>query len=67
MQAVTFQGKENIEVKAVAAPSIENTTDMIVRITATGICGSDLHLYHGGITPEKTISSVMNRWESWKR
>ncbi|AIF65859.1 dehydrogenase [Terribacillus saccharophilus] len=53
MQAVTFQGKENIEVKSVEAPSIEKSTDMIVRITATGICGSDLHLYHGGITPEK--------------
>ncbi|CAM3788282.1 alcohol dehydrogenase catalytic domain-containing protein [Alkalicoccus chagannorensis] len=49
MRAVTYQGKENMEVKDVQAPSIEYDTDMIVRITASGICGSDLHIYKGGI------------------
>ncbi len=52
MKAVTYQGKENIQVKNVDDPKIQRNDDMIVRITASGICGSDLHLYHGGIKPE---------------
>lgn len=53
MKAVTYQGKEKMVVKNVEAPSIQEHTDMIVKITASGICGSDLHLYHGGIEPEQ--------------
>ncbi|MFG6117355.1 zinc-dependent alcohol dehydrogenase [Halobacillus sp. MO56] len=53
MKAVTFQGKENMKVKDVEAPSIQQPDDMIVKITASGICGSDLHLYKGGIEPEQ--------------
>ncbi|PBB05779.1 MULTISPECIES: zinc-dependent alcohol dehydrogenase [Salimicrobium] len=53
MRAVTFQGKENMQVKDVAAPSIQEPSDMIVKITASGVCGSDLHLYKGGIKPEQ--------------
>lgn len=52
MKAVTFQGKENMQMKEVTAPSIQESSDIIVKITASGICGSDLHLYHGGIVPE---------------
>ncbi|OIU72066.1 zinc-dependent alcohol dehydrogenase [Rossellomorea aquimaris] len=53
MKGVTFQGKEKMVVKEVETPDIQENTDMIVRITASGICGSDLHLYHGGIEPEQ--------------
>jgi S-(hydroxymethyl)glutathione dehydrogenase / alcohol dehydrogenase len=53
MKGVTFQGKEKMVVKEVETPYIQENTDMIVRITASGICGSDLHLYHGGIEPER--------------
>jgi len=53
MKAVTFQGKEAMEAKKVPDPQMIENTDMIVRITASGICGSDLHLYHGGIMPDK--------------
>lgn len=53
MKAVTYQGKEDIQVKNVDDPKIQRNDDMIVRITASGICGSDLHLYKGGIKPEK--------------
>jgi S-(hydroxymethyl)glutathione dehydrogenase/alcohol dehydrogenase len=45
MKALTYQGKEKLEVKNMDDPKIETGDDMIVRITATGICGSDLHLY----------------------
>ena len=48
MRAVTWQGNEKMEVKTVRDPTIEEPTDMVIRITATAICGSDLHLYHNG-------------------
>ena len=48
MKAVTYQGHKNMEVREVNDPIIEESTDAIIRITASGICGSDLHLYHKG-------------------
>ncbi len=45
MKAVTWHGKRDVRVDTVPDPSIEQPTDAIVRITSTGICGSDLHLY----------------------
>ncbi|WNC17576.1 zinc-dependent alcohol dehydrogenase [Brevibacillus brevis] len=49
MKAVTYQGIKNIAVKEVPDPKIEKPDDMIVRLTSTAICGSDLHLLHGMI------------------
>src|SRR5918997_1574614 len=45
MRAVTWHGKRDVRVDTVPDPGIEHPTDAIVRITSTGICGSDLHLY----------------------
>ena len=45
MKAVTFHGKRDVRVDDVPDPTIEQPTDAIVRITSSGICGSDLHLY----------------------
>ena len=45
MKAVTWQGKRDVRVEEVPDPSVETPTDVIVRVTSTGICGSDLHLY----------------------
>ncbi len=45
MRAVTFHGKRDVRVDTVPDPTIEQPTDAVVRITSTGICGSDLHLY----------------------
>ena len=45
MKAVTWHGKRDVRVDTVPDPAIEEPTDAIVRITSTGICGSDLHLY----------------------
>src|SRR4051794_21667199 len=45
MKAVTWHGKRDVRVENVPDPTIEAETDAIVRITSTGICGSDLHLY----------------------
>lgn len=49
MKAVTYQGIKNMKVKNVEDPKIERPDDIIVRITSTAICGSDLHLYLGNI------------------
>jgi len=49
MKAVTYQGIKNVAVKDVPAPSIKKGDDIIVRLTTTAICGSDLHLLHGMI------------------
>ncbi|QRP48842.1 zinc-dependent alcohol dehydrogenase [Amycolatopsis sp. FDAARGOS 1241] len=45
MKAVTWHGKRDVRVDTVPDPKIEEPTDAIVRITSSGICGSDLHLY----------------------
>jgi S-(hydroxymethyl)glutathione dehydrogenase/alcohol dehydrogenase len=49
MKAVTYQGIKNVEVKEVGDPKIEKRDDIIIRLTGTAICGSDLHLIHGMI------------------
>jgi threonine dehydrogenase-like Zn-dependent dehydrogenase len=45
VKALTFHGKRDVRVDTVPDPSIESPTDAIVRVTSSGICGSDLHLY----------------------
>ncbi|HLG41354.1 MAG TPA: alcohol dehydrogenase family protein [Chitinophagaceae bacterium] len=47
MHALTFGGKEIIEYSTVKDPVLLHPTDVIVKITIAGICGSDLHVYHG--------------------
>jgi threonine dehydrogenase-like Zn-dependent dehydrogenase len=45
VRAVTWHGTHDVRVDTVPDPAIEQPTDAIVRVTSTGICGSDLHLY----------------------
>jgi threonine dehydrogenase-like Zn-dependent dehydrogenase len=45
MKALTWHGRRDVRVEDVADPRIEASTDAIVRVTSTAICGSDLHLY----------------------
>jgi threonine dehydrogenase-like Zn-dependent dehydrogenase len=45
MKAVTWHGTHDVRVDTVPDPAIQEPTDAIVRVTSTGICGSDLHLY----------------------
>ncbi|MFA9431015.1 zinc-dependent alcohol dehydrogenase [Egicoccus sp. AB-alg2] len=45
MKAVTWQGKRDVRVEDVPDPTIQEPTDAIIRVTSSGICGSDLHLY----------------------
>jgi threonine dehydrogenase-like Zn-dependent dehydrogenase len=45
MKAVTWHGKRDVRVDTVEDPKLQEPTDAIIRVTSTGICGSDLHLY----------------------
>jgi threonine dehydrogenase-like Zn-dependent dehydrogenase len=45
MKAVTWHGPRDIRVDDVPDPRIQDRTDAIIRVTSTGLCGSDLHLY----------------------
>jgi threonine dehydrogenase-like Zn-dependent dehydrogenase len=45
MKAAVWHGKRDVRVDEVPDPTIQDPTDAIVRITSTGLCGSDLHLY----------------------
>jgi threonine dehydrogenase-like Zn-dependent dehydrogenase len=49
VKAVTWHGRNDVRVDTVPDPSILNPRDAILRVTATAICGSDLHLYNGFI------------------
>lgn len=53
MKAVVWNGKKDVRVESVEDPKILNPRDAIVKITATAICGSDLHLYNGYIPTMK--------------
>lgn len=47
MQALTFGGTETVDYSKVKDPELKHSSDVIVKITLAGICGSDLHVYHG--------------------
>ena len=57
MRAVTYQGIKDVQVKEVCDPKIERADDIIIKVTASAICGSDLHLIHGMVPnmPENYI------------
>ena len=52
MRAVTFQAPGEVQVDEVAEPELLAPDDAIVRVEASGICGSDLHIYHGRVQIE---------------
>ena len=47
MKALVYNGPRQVSVKDVPDARIEKPTDVLVRITSTNICGSDLHMYEG--------------------
>jgi 2-desacetyl-2-hydroxyethyl bacteriochlorophyllide A dehydrogenase len=52
MQAVTFQAPGEVRVEERPEPELLARDDAVVRVEATGVCGSDLHIYHGRIVIE---------------
>ncbi|EIX9468276.1 glutathione-dependent formaldehyde dehydrogenase [Klebsiella pneumoniae] len=49
MKALTYHGPHHVSVDTMPDPALEAADDIILRVTATAICGSDLHLYRGKI------------------
>jgi threonine dehydrogenase-like Zn-dependent dehydrogenase len=58
MKALTWQGKEKITCETVPDPKIEHGRDVIIKVTACAICGSDLHLM-GGFMPTMERGDVL--------
>jgi len=49
MRALTYHGGFDVRIENVPDPRIEAADDVLLRVTATAICGSDLHLYRGKV------------------
>lgn len=53
MRAVTFQAPGEVRVDDVPEPELTSADEAIVRVEASGVCGSDLHIYHGRVAMEE--------------
>ncbi|MDR7089684.1 zinc-dependent alcohol dehydrogenase [Cellvibrio fibrivorans] len=53
MRALTYHGSNDVRVDNMPDPVIQEADDIILKVTATAICGSDLHLYRGKIPDTK--------------
>ena len=60
MRAVTWQGRRDVRVEDVPDPIIKEPTDAIIKVTSSGLCGSDLHL--NGWEVHKV--RIFGRWRS---
>ena len=49
MRAVTFQAPGEVRVDEVAEPVLEHPDEAIIAVEASGVCGSDLHIFHGRV------------------
>ena len=47
MKALCWHGRHDMRIDTVDDPTLEDPTDIIIKVTTSGICGSDLHLYNG--------------------
>jgi 2-desacetyl-2-hydroxyethyl bacteriochlorophyllide A dehydrogenase len=52
MQAVTFQAPGEVRIEERPEPELSARDEAVVRVEATGVCGSDLHIYHGRVVIE---------------
>ena len=57
MKALVYDGPRDVVVKDVPDAKIEHPTDVLVKITTTNICGSDLHMYEGRTNLEPGMGS----------
>jgi threonine dehydrogenase-like Zn-dependent dehydrogenase len=69
MRALTWQGRGNVTVETVPDPVVEQPNDVVIQVTSTAICGSDLHLYEvlgpfltpGDVLGHETMGVVVDR------
>ncbi len=52
MRAVTFQAPGEVRIEERPEPVLQHADEAIIAIEATGVCGSDLHIYHGRVPVE---------------
>jgi 2-desacetyl-2-hydroxyethyl bacteriochlorophyllide A dehydrogenase len=52
MRALTFQAPGEVRLEEVAEPQLSDAQDALVRVESSGVCGSDLHIYHGRVRIE---------------
>jgi threonine dehydrogenase-like Zn-dependent dehydrogenase len=57
MKALTYRGPSTVKVASKPDPRIEHPSDVVLRVTRTAICGSDLHLYHG-LVPDTRVGTT---------
>ena len=57
MRALVYKGPRDVQVEDVPDATVERATDVLVKITSTNICGSDLHMYEGrtGMEPGRIL------------
>jgi threonine dehydrogenase-like Zn-dependent dehydrogenase len=58
MRAAVWHGRRDVRVDTVADPTIQEPTDAVIRVTTSGLCGSDLHLYEV-LTPFMTEGDIL--------
>ena len=58
MKALVFHGAADVRFEDMADPKAEEPTDVIVKMRLCSICGSDLHLYHGGLAPPRKLFGI---------
>ena len=56
-EKLVYEGPKSVSVKDVPDATVEKPTDVLVRITTTNICGSDLHMYEG-----RTVGDRLEGW-----
>ena len=65
MRALVYNGPRDVRVKEVPDATIEDPTDVLVHITTTNICGSDLHMYEGRTAWKRDGSLVTKTSAKW--
>jgi threonine dehydrogenase-like Zn-dependent dehydrogenase len=58
MRALCYYGNEDVRIDNVPDPKIEDQRDIIIKVTSTAICGSDLHIY-GGLMPTMEKGDIL--------
>jgi len=58
MMSCQYDSKDSVKMREVGVPIVTDPTDVIVKVTASTICGSDLHLYHGQV-PETLKGDIL--------
>ena len=64
MKALVYHGAKDVRIDDKPKPEIKDKEDIILRVTSTALCGSDLHLYHGTVREWSQVKHwVMSLWE----